>query len=116
MPSWRSGERPRPFDPTRRTFRTFFLPSVHHRAVDTVRREERLRRRQDRAANLEPLVGEDVAEGAIERSWLEDRRKGGSKPSGTLPVEQRRVLEMAAFGAQTQARRSPRSSGSRSAR
>src|SRR6478735_4731674 len=39
---WRA---PEAFDPARGAFRTYFLSLVHHRAVDTVRREERLRQR-----------------------------------------------------------------------
>src|SRR5439155_7952072 len=37
---WRA---PEAYDPGRGPFRTFFLSLVHHRAVDTVRREDRLR-------------------------------------------------------------------------
>src|SRR5436190_15244252 len=46
---WRA---PEAFDPARGAFRAFFLSLVHHRAVDTVRREERLRRRTERQMNL----------------------------------------------------------------
>src|SRR5947209_19339876 len=46
---WRA---PEAYDPGRGPFRSFFLSLVHHRAVDTVRREERLRRRTERALNL----------------------------------------------------------------
>src|SRR5215813_6832988 len=60
---------PEAFDPARGSFRSFFLSLVHHRAVDTVRREDRLRRRTDRAANLEPFAGEDVAEDVVEEAW-----------------------------------------------
>src|SRR5438094_2135621 len=56
---WRT---PEAFDPARGAFRTFFLSLVNHRAVDTVRREERLRKRTERASNLEPVRGGDVAE------------------------------------------------------
>src|SRR5881396_1920684 len=59
MALWRA---PEAFDPARGAFRTFFLSLVHHRAVDTVRREDRLRKRSERAANLEPSTGEDPAE------------------------------------------------------
>ena len=38
---WRA---PEAFDPARGAFRSFFLSLVHHRAVDTIRREERLRK------------------------------------------------------------------------
>ncbi|HZD79184.1 MAG TPA: sigma-70 family RNA polymerase sigma factor, partial [Actinomycetota bacterium] len=60
---WRA---PQAFDATRGSFRAFFLSLVHHRAVDTVRREERLRKRAERSSNLEPRVDEDVAEGVVE--------------------------------------------------
>src|SRR6186997_273456 len=52
---WRA---PEAYDPTRGPFRTFFLSLVHHRAVDTVRREERLRKRTERALNPEDIYGE----------------------------------------------------------
>src|SRR5438270_4252678 len=55
---------PEAFDPARGSFRTFFLSLVHHRAVDTVRREERLRRRSLRM-NLGPAQDEDVAEDVV---------------------------------------------------
>src|SRR5205823_8335348 len=66
---WRT---PEAFDPARGAFRTFFLSLVHHRAVDTVRREERLRRRTERAValNREETTDEDVAEGVVEEAAL----------------------------------------------
>jgi RNA polymerase sigma factor (sigma-70 family) len=97
---WRA---PEAYDPARGAFRTFFLSLVHHRAVDTVRREERLRRRTERASNLEPVRGEDVAEDVVEGSFLSERRKGVREALLTLPPEQRQVLEMAYFGGMTQA-------------
>lgn len=97
---WRA---PEAFDPARGPFRSFFLSLVHHRAVDTVRREERLRRRTERAANLEPSADEDVAEGVIEEAWIAERRKEVRKALTELPPDQRRVLEMAYFAGMTQA-------------
>ena len=96
---WRA---PEAFDPARGPFRTFFLSLVHHRAVDTVRREERLRRRTERASNLEPVRGEDVAEDVVDESFLSERRGEVRKALETLPPEQRQVLEMAYFGGLTQ--------------
>lgn len=98
---WRA---PEAYDPSRGTFRSFFLSLVHHRAVDTVRREERLRRRAERASNLEPSAGEDVAEGVVDEADLAHRRKRVLEALGDLPPEQRTVLEMAYFGGATQAR------------
>ena len=96
---WRA---PEAFDPTRGAFRTFFLSLVHHRAVDAVRREERIRKRADRAANLEPVTDEDPAEEVVEDAYLAVRRKEVRDALATLPVDQRRVLEMAYFGGMTQ--------------
>jgi RNA polymerase sigma factor (sigma-70 family) len=98
---WRA---PEAYDAARGSLRTFFLSLVHHRAVDTVRREERMRRRNERAANLEATHDEDVAEGVVEASYLGVRRKEVREAMLALPAEQRRVLELAYFGGYTQAR------------
>ena len=97
MALWRA---PEAFDPARGAFRTFFLSLVHHRAVDTVRREERLRKRTERAANLEPR---DRRRCMRRTSWM--KRSSGSaagrsaRPSRRSPTAQRQVLEMAYFQA-----------------
>ena len=100
MALWRA---PEAYDPARGAFRTFFLSLVHHRAVDTVRREERMRKRTERAANLEPVVGEDVAEGVVDLAAIGERRREVREALTTLPPEQRQVLEMAYFDGKTQA-------------
>ena len=97
---WRA---PEAYDPSRGPFRTFFLSLVHHRAVDTVRREERLRKRTERALNPEDIYGEDVAEGVVEEAYLGQRRLEVRAALSTLPADQRKVLEMAYFGGATQA-------------
>jgi RNA polymerase sigma-70 factor (ECF subfamily) len=96
---WRA---PEAFDPARGAFRTFFLSLVHHRAVDTIRREERLRKRQERASNLQPTVDEDVAEDVVDASFMGQRRKEVREALTTLPPEQRQVIELAYFGGKTQ--------------
>jgi len=98
---WRA---PEAYDPGRGPFRTFFLSLVHHRAVDTVRREDRLRRRTERASNLDEVHGEDVAEEVVEGAYLLERRREVLAALQTLPPDQRKVLEMAYFGGHTQAR------------
>jgi RNA polymerase sigma factor (sigma-70 family) len=98
---WRA---PQAFDRTRGVFRSFFLSLVHHRAVDTVRREERLRKRTERASNLEPIRGEDVADEVVEGAYLGVRRKEVREALATLPPEQRQVIELAYFGGHTQTR------------
>jgi RNA polymerase sigma factor (sigma-70 family) len=98
---WRA---PEAFDPGRGAFRSFFLSLVHHRAVDAVRREERLRRRAERASNLEPTRGEDVADEVVEGAYLGVRRKEVREALTTLSPEQRQVIELAYFGGLTQTR------------
>jgi RNA polymerase sigma-70 factor, ECF subfamily len=98
---WRA---PEAFDPARGAFRSFFLSLVHHRAVDAVRREERLRKRTERASNLEPVHGEDVAEDVVEVAYLGVRRKEVREALEVLPPEQRQVIELAYFGGLTQTR------------
>lgn len=98
---WRA---PEAYDPARGPFRTFFLSLVHHRAVDTVRREERLRKRTQRISNLEPVHDEDVADVVVDGAYLVQRRREVREALQTLPPDQRRVLEMAYFGGLTQAR------------
>jgi RNA polymerase sigma-70 factor (ECF subfamily) len=98
---WRA---PEAYDPSRGIFRSFFLSLVHHRAVDTVRREERLRKRSERASNLATLAGEDVAEDVVEEAYLVGRRKEVREAMKDLPPAQREVLELAYFGGQTQVR------------
>ncbi len=98
---WRT---PEAYDAARGPFRTFFLSLVHHRAVDAVRREERLRKRAERASNLEPRTGEDVADEIVEDAYLVERRREIREALQTLPPDQRRVVELAYFGGYTQAR------------
>src|SRR5204863_2370057 len=90
---WRA---PEAFDPARGAFRAFFLSLVHHRAVDTVRREERLRRRSLRM-NPGPSEDEDSTEEVVEQAWLAYRRTRVRSALRLLPGEQRQVLELAYF-------------------
>jgi RNA polymerase sigma-70 factor (ECF subfamily) len=100
MALWRA---PEAFDPARGTLRTFFLSLVHHRAVDTVRKEQRMRDRNERAANLEPVVVEDPSESVVDRAYLSVRRKEVREALVSLSDDQRQVLQMAYFGGMTQA-------------
>jgi len=99
MALWRA---PEAFDAARGSFRTFFLSMVHHRGVDLVRREQRLRARTEKAANLEPATDEDPAEAVAEAGYLSVRRKEVREAMTELPAPQRQVLEMAYFKGMTQ--------------
>src|SRR5688572_24649833 len=98
---WRA---PEAFDAARGAFRSFFLALVHHRAVDTIRREERIRARQDRAANLEAAEGEDPSERVVDEDFVARRRQEVRESLADLSAEQRQVLEMAYFEGMTQVR------------
>jgi RNA polymerase sigma-70 factor, ECF subfamily len=97
---WRA---PDAFDSSRGAFRAFFLSLVHHRAVDTVRREERQRRRMLRV-NPGPPRSEDVTEEVVEDVWLAQRRVRVRAALDGLPPEQREVLDLAYFQGYTQAK------------
>ena len=94
---------PDAFDATRGPFRTFLLSLVHHRAVDTVRREERLRERE-RRANPSPPAVEDVVEAVVEEADLADRRRQVLEALASLPEDQRRLVELMYFRGWTQSR------------
>jgi len=96
---WRA---PEAFDASRGSFRTFFLSMVHHRGVDLVRREQRLRARTEKAANLEPPADEDPADEVAEAGYLAVRRTQVREALTELPEAQRQVLEMAYFDGKTQ--------------
>ena len=66
--------------------------------------EERLRKRAERASNLERGTGEDVAEEVVEDAYLSIRRKEVREALHTLPPDQRTVVELAYFGGYTQAK------------
>jgi RNA polymerase sigma-70 factor (ECF subfamily) len=94
---------PDAYDPTRGPFRSYLLSLVHHRAVDAVRREERLRARE-RRANPEPPAVEDVMEAVAEEADLADRRRQVKEALASLPEEQRRLVELMYFRGWTQSR------------
>jgi RNA polymerase sigma-70 factor, ECF subfamily len=94
---------PDAYDATRGPFRTFLLSLVHHRAVDAVRREERLRMRE-RRANPDPLTDEDETEAVVEEADLADRRRLVREALSSLPEAQRRLVVLMYFNGWTQSR------------
>jgi RNA polymerase sigma factor (sigma-70 family) len=98
---WRN---PLGFDPDRGSFKAWLMSTVHHRAVDAVRREEAQRRRADEAT-AEPLQAvEDHAEAVVDEIGLPQERAAVRDALGTLPPEQRQVVELMYFGGMSQSK------------
>lgn len=94
---WRDPDR---YDGARGAFRSWLLTVTHHRAVDAVRREESLRRRQSAAELLEVWeTGPDSVDDAV---WSGVRGDRVRSALGGLPPPQREALALAYFGGYTQ--------------
>ena len=83
------------YDGRRGSPRSWILACVHHRAVDVVRREERRRR-----ADVLVLTG--TAASAEDEAELRAERVRVRAALARLPLDQRRVLELAYYGGRTQ--------------
>ena len=94
---WRDASR---FDATRGGFSTWLLSMTHHKAVDSVRREENLRKRRTTADTLE--TRESDAPKVEDAVWSLLRRERVREVLGTLPEPQREALTLAYFGGYTQ--------------
>lgn len=97
---WRS---PGGYDGTRGSVRAWLMGMVHHRAVDTVRREEAHRRRADHAASeARNETTADHAEEVVEAIGRPEERRVVRAALAELPVEQREVIELMYFEGLTQ--------------
>ena len=93
---WRN---PAAFDADRASFGAWFLSIVHHKAVDAVRRESSLRRRNDAFRDLAGCAAiPDAAEMATDR--MADA--GIRSALAALPAVQREALVLAYWGGYTQ--------------
>ena len=94
---WRDARR---FDAGRGTVATYLLSMTHHRAVDVVRREEKLRRwrTSDEGLELEP----DPKARVEDEVELAERRTEVRAALAELPAAQREALLLAYFGGYTQ--------------
>ena len=96
---WRD---PGAFDGRRGSFASWLMSMFHHKAVDSVRREESQRRRrtlaEDDLALQAPMSTRDVEEEAWVRSEAERVRTA----LGDLPDPQREALTLAYYGGYTQ--------------
>jgi RNA polymerase sigma-70 factor (ECF subfamily) len=95
---WRN---PASYRQDRGTFRSWLMSTVHHRAVDAVRREEAQRRRSREWAPMEEAE-EDVGTTVVEEAHLADQRARVREALGSIPQEQRKVLELMYFEGKTQ--------------
>ncbi len=86
----------------RGSFRVWLLATVHHRAVDLVRREEAQRRRGQEQQPAEVLQ-EDIADSVAQRVDLAGTRKRVRRALDDLPAAQRQVLELMYFEGKSQA-------------
>ena len=94
---WRN---PASYKEDRGSFRTWLLSTVHHRAVDMVRREEAQRRRTlEQKATLE----EDIADSVADRVDLVETRQRVRRALEDIPAAQRQILELMYFEGKTQA-------------
>jgi RNA polymerase sigma-70 factor, ECF subfamily len=86
----------------RGSFRVWLLATVHHRAVDLVRREAAQRRRGHEQQPAEVLQ-EDIADSVAERVDLAGTRERVRRALDDLPAAQRQVLELMYFEGKSQA-------------
>lgn len=94
---WRDAAR---FDASRGGFSTWLLTMTHHKSVDSVRREENLRKRRAPAEALE--LTESDAPAPEDEVWTAFRRDQVRAALTELPDPQREALSLAYFGGYTQ--------------
>jgi RNA polymerase sigma factor (sigma-70 family) len=91
---WRHPDR---YDVARGSVRSWLMGTVHHRAVDAVRREQAQRRRAEQASGLGPGVIEDPIDDVVAAIDLPRERKLVRAALGELPEEQREVIQRMYF-------------------
>lgn len=100
MAVWRD---PSKFDATRGGFGSWLLAMTHHKAVDTVRREETLRRRRAESIDNSDLIGRSADSPPVEeQAWTHLRGERVRDAMRALPDVQRQALSLAYFGGYTQ--------------
>ncbi len=89
--------RPDRFDPERGSLRSYLLAQTHGRAVDMLRSETSRRRREERDARETAESSPDI-EREVVAMTVAERMKD---VVASLPVEERRAIELAYFGGHT---------------
>ncbi|HUQ63846.1 MAG TPA: sigma-70 family RNA polymerase sigma factor [Acidimicrobiales bacterium] len=85
------------FDPERGSLRAYLLAQTHGRSVDMLRSETSRRRREERDARERAESVIDIEREVIELSMSEQVKD----VVATLPVDERRAIELAYFGGHT---------------
>jgi RNA polymerase sigma-70 factor, ECF subfamily len=98
---WRN---PDGYDRRRGSVRAWLMVMVHHRAVDTVRREESQRKRAEDPRGAEVVVVGDFAQQVVDELGLPEERQAVRAALGELPAEQREVIELMYFGGLSQSK------------
>jgi RNA polymerase sigma factor (sigma-70 family) len=98
---WRN---PLSYDAGRGSVRAWLMSTVHHRAVDMVRREEAQRRRAEEAVADVDVDGGDPAETVVDELDLPGERDAVRRALEDLPAEQRQVIELMYFGGMSQSK------------
>jgi RNA polymerase sigma-70 factor (ECF subfamily) len=96
---WRS---PQSYRAERGSVRGWLMSTVHHRAVDFIRREEAQRRRAEEMDPTDATVEDDIGEVFVQEAADEERRVAAVQALDGLPVEQRQVLEMMYYQGKSQ--------------
>lgn len=96
---WRA---PDSYREDRGTFRAWLMSTVHHRAVDMVRREEAHRRRGQSQGVEAEEAQPDIAQQVVDDADLAESRVRVREALKGIPDEQRQVLELMYFDGKTQ--------------
>ena len=88
---------PEKFDPERGSLRAFLLAQTHGRSVDVLRSETSRRRREERDARQTAESGYDIEREVMDLSMADQV----NEVMATLPVDERRAIELAYFGGHT---------------
>jgi RNA polymerase sigma-70 factor (ECF subfamily) len=93
---------PNGYDQQRGSVKSWLMGTVHHRAVDLVRREEAHRRRAERSIPEALATEPDPAEQVVQEVGAPGEREAVRAALGGLPAEQRQVIELMYFGGRSQ--------------
>jgi RNA polymerase sigma factor (sigma-70 family) len=96
---WRE---PGAYDRARGSFSSWLLAVVHHKAVDSVRREESQRRRQTLAEEDSALAAPGAARDVEEEAWTRVVAEQVRSALALLSQPQREALTLAYYGGYTQ--------------